>query len=270
MTTPLLDPARGRDPQRALHDRLEDAYLALARTSGRFYERRTSRGVFHGFAGLDAATMNRVALLRCPDAGGVIEVLDEAEAFFAERRVPWSVQLTPYAEPGEVARVLRGEGFTLASELSVMTLGRLVEPPLPAARHVTVRPCGPGELSAFTALIMDAFRMPARFFPALVDINQAWVAGGAHAYLAERNGTPVGTALLASCDGVSGIYNVCTTRAHRRSGVATALMAAAIEDHRATGDDVLTLQVASGSIAERLYERLGFARRYGWTLYARG
>ena len=51
--------------------------------------------------------------------------------------------------------------------------------------------------------------MPRRFYPALLDMTEAWREhGGARLYFAEERGEPVATALLAtSPDGVAGIYN---------------------------------------------------------------
>lgn len=256
---------------RALHDRLERAYFALARTSARWFEMLTPRALCGGFAGLDSPTMNRLALLEAADERDLDDALMDAGAFFAARRLGWSAQLTPFSRPANAAALLRRRGFHLVSELSVMTLSPLAELPPRRAPHldVDIRPASANEIGRFTQLTIEAFRMPPRFYPALTDVNRAWVDAGATAYLALHDGQPVGTALITRHAGVAGIYNVATARQHRGRGVATSLMRRAMTDFRDFEEDVLTLQVARGSTAESFYERIGFRARYGWELYTR-
>jgi GNAT superfamily N-acetyltransferase len=112
---------------------------------------------------------------------------------------------------------------------------------------------------------MDVFRMPRRFYPALVDMTDAWRRAGAKLYVAEADGKIVGTTLMAVIDGVAGIYNVATTRGARRQGIAKALMARALDD--SLDADVVTLQVAPEGFVEGFYLDLGFEPRYTWRFY---
>ncbi len=256
---------------RVLHDRLETAYFSLARTSPRWFEVRTPKALIGGFAGLDSPTMSRVALLDAPDDGAFEDVLDDAAAFFAARRLPWSVHLTPFSRPATAAAVLRRRGFGVVSELTVMTRSPLAGPPVARADHaaVAVREVAPDEIARFTAHVIDAFHLPPRFQPGIQDVNRAWIEAGGRAYFAIIGEQVVGTALLTRHDGVAGVYNVATLRPWRGRGVATALMRRIALDHRALPERTLTLQVARGSMAESFYERLGFMPRYSWTLYAK-
>ena len=113
---------------------------------------------------------------------------------------------------------------------------------------------------------MEVFRMPRRFYPALLDMTQAWRDHGAKLYLGEVEDEVVSTTLLAEVDGVAGIYNVGTLRKARRQGLAKAMMARALEDAR--GADLVTLQVAPDGFTERFYLDLGFMPRYTWRFYA--
>lgn len=253
---------------RALHDRLEGAYFGLAHASSRWFEHRDGRSLMGGFAGLDSPTMNRVALVDARDDRELDATLAEAARFFGGHGVPWSVQLTPFSRPVAAEDLLLARGFALALELTVMTLSPLADPP--RARDVAqVREARADELALFTSLTVDAFRMPARYYAPLLDVNEAWVRAGARAFLAFDGGEPIGTALLAPGPDVTGVYNVATLRPWRRRGVARLLMRHLVREHAATGRRWLTLQVAAGSPAETMYRLLGFEKRYAWRLFAR-
>lgn len=274
MTTLAEDSTPPRDAAlRALHDALEGAYFGLARGSSRWYERVAPEAVMGGFAGLDSPTMSRVALLAARDERGLDAVLADAGRFFEERRVPWSVQVTPFARPVGIERLLEARGFALALELSVMTLSPLAEAAAPRAdserASVRVREVREEDVARFTALTVDAFRMPARFQTPLLEVNQSWMRAGARAFFAMEGGEPIGTALLAPGRDVTGVYNVATLRPWRRRGVARQLMAHLTRLHSESGRKWLTLQVATGSPAEALYKNLGFEARYAWRLFAR-
>ena len=77
-------------------------------------------------------------------------------------------------------------------------------------------------------------------------------------YIAYLEGQPVGVTHLICDEGTAGIYAVGTLRAHRRRGVATALMVRAVHDAQAAGCDVIGLRTLAGGDAERLYAALGF------------
>ena len=113
---------------------------------------------------------------------------------------------------------------------------------------------------------MEVFRMPRRFYPALLDMTQAWRDHGAKLYLGEVDGEVVSTTLLATVDGVAGVYNVGTVRRARRQGLARGMMARALADARDA--DVVTLQVAPDGFTERFYLDLGFMPRYAWRFYS--
>lgn len=252
---------------RALHDRLEEAYFVqMSQGGGRWFERRRTGYLLAGFAGLDSPTMSRLAVQDLTERG-LEEAIEEATAFFDERNLPWCVHLTPLSRPEDAVRLLRSKGFYLASELTVMTRER--EAPVRTAPSVRVREMDPREAGAFTALAVDAFRMPTRYLAPLTDITRGWIDSGARAYVAEVEGRPAGTAMLAEAKGVHAIYNVGTLRAFRRRGVAHTLMARAFEDAKAESAKTVTLQVATGSEAEAMYQKLGFESRYRWQLFAR-
>lgn len=250
-------------PGDPLSERLEGAYYALTRTTRRHFGRKGSGWFLTGVAGLDAPTMNRAVVEEAPTAE-VERLLREAEAFFSERECAWSVVLSTFRDTSRWHSELVMRGFSPSTTLDVLVR----EPgPLEDARpDPRVRLAEPGETALFTEILMEVFRMPRRFFPALLDMTEAWREAGARLYLAESEGEPVATALLATIDGVAGIYNVGTLRRARRQGLARGLMARALED--AAGADLVTLQVAPEGFTEGFYLDLGFVPRYSWRFYS--
>lgn len=248
----------------ALGARLDDAYNALMATTRRHYEREGRGWSLSGIAGLDTPTMNRASVhgapsVECP------RLVTHAADFFAERGVPWSAVLSSTGHGADWHASLLGFGFMFSSSLDILARpsGHVLE-----ASRLPVRVVEKDELGTFTELLIEVFHMPRRFYPALRDMSAAWQENGATLYFGLDDDEPVATALVAPMDGVAGIYNVGTRRAYRKQGFAKALMAHAFED--SLDADVVTLQVAPGSIAEHFYLRMGFEPVHAWRFYTPG
>ena len=259
----VLQGGRGwaEDP---LSSRLDAAYYALTRLTTRHFGRRGEGWFLTGVAGLDAPTMNRCAV---EDAGAedVEAVFRQAASYFGERDCSWSVVLATYRDVTRWHSELVMRGFSPSTSLDV-----LVREPGPMADaspdDPRIRLARADETPVFTEVLMEVFRMPRRFYPALLDMTDAWRAHGAKLYLGEAEGEVVSTTLLATVDGVAGIYNVGTLRKARRQGLARAMMARALHD--AQDADLVTLQVAPDGFTERFYLDLGFLPRYSWRFYS--
>lgn len=249
-------------PEDPLAARLDAAYYSLTRTTARHFGRPREGWFLTGVAGLDAPTMNR-AVVEHADAYDVERVTSEAATYFGERDCSWSVVLATFRDTQRWHGELVARGFHCASTLDVLVRepGPLDDP----GPSDDVRLAAASELPAFTECLMDVFRMPRRFYPALLDMTEAWRKSGARLYVVERDGELVATTLLALVDGVAGIYNVGTVRHARRQGLARAMLARALEDARDA--DVVTLQVAPEGFVEGFYLDLGFAPRYAWRFY---
>ncbi|HUR67892.1 MAG TPA: GNAT family N-acetyltransferase [Candidatus Thermoplasmatota archaeon] len=260
--------------------RLDRAYYALTRTTERHFGRDAGAGWFlTGVAGLDAPTMNR-AVVDTADTHEVARLLDDATRFFTERDCVWSVVTSSFRDTSRWHSELLMRGLSLSTSLDVLARepGAMAGP----VPDVQVREAGPDETGLFTDILMEVFRMPRRFYPALLDMTEAWRKSGAKLYFGlDEDGQPMSTTLLSFMDGVepagstsrgqgrggvAGIYNVGTLRRARRQGHAKALMARALED--AKGADVVTLQVAPEGFVQQFYLDLGFAPVYHWKFYA--
>jgi len=84
--------------------------------------------------------------------------------------------------------------------------------------------------------------------------------GRAEVWLATRIGMPVATAtVVRDLDGLAVVQDVVTHPAHRRRGIARALVSAAVAfEQRTRPDDRILLAVTEGGPAELLYRSLGF------------
>lgn len=252
-------------PDAALAERLERAYYGLTEQTHRHFARRGKGWLLTGVAGLDAPTMNR-AVVESDELADLDAMLEEANRYFGERDLSWSALLASFRPCARWHGELIRRGFQPTSSLDVLVRPPGEPPAVDLADGASVRVVGRDEVGVFTDLLMDVFRMPRRFYPALLDMTDAWRRAGATLYFAEAEGAPAATALLARTDGVAGIYNVGTLRHHRRLGLARALMERLLDDARDA--DVVTLQVAPEGFVERFYLDMGFQPCYHWRFYS--
>lgn len=245
--------------------KLDEAYYALTRTTERHFGRDEPGWALTGVAGLDAPTMNRAAVFDAP-VDDVQRVINVATDFFGERQCAWSVVLSSFRDTSRWHSELVMRGLHVSTTLDV--LARDASAPVPVASGgPVVREARPDETPLFTELLTEVFRMPRRFYPALLDMTEAWRQSGAKLYFGlDERGEAVSTTLLSSTRGVAGIYNVGTLRRARQQGHARALMARALADAREA--EVVTLQVAPDGFVQQFYLDLGFAPVYHWTFYA--
>jgi GNAT superfamily N-acetyltransferase len=69
-------------------------------------------------------------------------------------------------------------------------------------------------------------------------------------------GLPVATCEVLVADGVAGVYNVATLRAHQRRGIGTGMVVAALDLATRRGCDLASLQASAEGLP--VYQRLGF------------
>ena len=205
------------------------------------------------------------------DAGGtskdaVIEYV--TKAFRRNGLVP-HFQLWSITRPDDFGVDLWQRGFQEDGELDVMVWKRV--PGAEAPKTVSVRPVrGEADMATAVDLVIEGFGFPSEWKDVMLSslTDEAEDVSG-QTLLAELDGETVGVAaLLRTGDRITGLYSVATAPGFRRRGVATALTLRCIESFQKSGDEVLTLQVRSGSDAQRLYEKLGFETAYTLSLYS--
>lgn len=197
------------------------------------------------------------------------QVIDHVvETFRAQRLVP-HFQLWEITRPTDFSVDLWQRGFQEEGQLDVMVWRQPSR--VAPSKDVQIRPATtPADLERAVDIVLEGFGFPREWKTVLVsslETESDEIRG--QTFLAEVDGSPAGVASLVTAGGgISGIYSVATVPPFRRRGVATALSLRCIEAHQATDHEVLTLQVAHGSDAQRLYARLGFDTAYGLTLHS--
>jgi ribosomal protein S18 acetylase RimI-like enzyme len=182
------------------------------------------------------------------------------------RTVPWSGPEWPqrlHAEGLEPAEVLLYMEKPLRSHIPAGAPGGVIEVASPAEALAFAAAQGGGFLeqddahsawwrATFERMALKNYSNSSQFF-----------------YLIRAEETPAAVTLVVRTKGVFGIYAVATRPEFRGRGFATTLLARAQHDAVQRGGERLTLQVAEGSYAERLYRKLGFTLAFRSPAYRR-
>lgn len=204
------------------------------------------------------------------DAGDTSKegVIDYVVKTFRGHGLAPHFQLWSITRPPDFGVDLWQRGFEEDGELDVMVwrTPKAVPPP-EGVRVRSVR--GDEDTATAVDLVLRGFDFPLGWKDVLLSsLGLDTVGLTGQTFLAEIGGVPVGVAaLVRPGDSIAGIYSVATVPEFRRRGVATALSLKCIEAYQDTTDQVLTLQVASRSDAQRLYEKLGFETAYTLALH---
>jgi GNAT superfamily N-acetyltransferase len=166
-----------------------------------------------------------------------------------------AAHLSPLDRPKNIAKHLERRGLRETLRTHAMVFRGDPES-VPVNAEITVRHAEPDDATSW-ALINGGGERWARKL-SLATVLEGVHHAGNYFYLAYVDGEPVGTTQLLIDGATAGIYAVATVKAHRRKGVATALLAAALRDALAAHCDVIGLRTVAGSDAERLYARFGF------------
>ena len=213
----------------------------------------------------DGAPFNKVVGL---GFGGTPDevALDEIELAYAARGSAVQVELAHMADP-EVGMLLTGRGYRLVAFENVLgcPLGNAKTPPVPDGVEIT--PCRDDELDTWIDVVVTGFANPDdqgvashEDFPREIveRAERDFVAAGALAYLARREGVVAGGGGLRITDGVAQLVGAATLPAHRRHGVQTALLTSRLADAVAAGCDIAVVTTAPGSKSQQNVQRQGF------------
>jgi GNAT superfamily N-acetyltransferase len=166
-----------------------------------------------------------------------------------------AAHVTPLDRPRSISQHLERRGLQATDRWRTMVFRGDASSIVPAA-GVQVRCIDADDVPAFATVHAAGEKWVRRM--SLAATMQALNEPGNYFYLAYVEGQPVGSTHLL-IDGVTaGIYAVGTSKAHRRKGVATSLLAAALRQALDAGCDVIGLRTLAGSDAERLYGHHGF------------
>ncbi|MFJ8435329.1 GNAT family N-acetyltransferase [Kitasatospora sp. NPDC094019] len=185
------------------------------------------------------------------------EALDRVEDFYAARNLPVAVQVAPAEEHSALDAALDARGYrldaaTLVCAAPVDVVVAFSGPGAPWEVDLAEHPT-PAWLDAYARLDGEGNERAA------ADRLFHRITGPAAHIGVERDGRLVGIGLVVSAPGCAGVFCMATDPAHRRQGIAGAILHVGARWARARGAGTLYLQVmADNAGARRLYERVGF------------
>jgi hypothetical protein len=172
--------------------------------------RQLPEGVTAVVSGVPAATLNGVW---SAGAGCDVESLQAAVELVAQNGLPFCLQVRPRDEH-VAARVARGQTMVVAPPIPLMALAG--PPAAPAVdTELAIRPLEPREAAMHVQVAARAFGATAELF-GLAVTETSLRSPGVRAYLGDRAGRPVATAIAATHAGRVGLYNVATLPDARR------------------------------------------------------
>jgi GNAT superfamily N-acetyltransferase len=188
------------------------------------------------------------------------ERIDLAARHFSSRGLRWSFWFCEDWLAKSLRRkatsVFHRCGLHLSSEMPGMVAESLREA-APIDCELELEPAFSGEaLKEFRQIGALCFHVPPGWFAEVFD-DEMSRRTDFRAWVASRNGAPIGTAAAVLAHGVTGLYNIAILPEYRRHGYGTALTRLAAEEAcRQGGASKLILQASPQGV--RMYERMGF------------
>jgi GNAT superfamily N-acetyltransferase len=183
---------------------------------------------------------------------GATPSIPALEDFYAERAMPVVVQVDPAEHHLDLDGHLAARGYDLAARTLVMTGD--------AATVLTIA----ADLGGIER-VDDQARWPAVFETVTGSVDDLSVINRIEPESILLTKPAQGLGLAVTEDGWTGIYCMATHPDHRRKGVATAVLAAAVRCSLDRGAPQLYLQVEEDNLPARaLYEGLGFTQSHSY------
>ena len=252
-----------------------DAALALRMVTNARLRTAQGWGEYRDMRGALAVTSDApISGLNCisdftTDERSIESMLDIGFALLrAFDREP-AAEMTPLDRPTTIADHLQRRGMTVESRRTWMAYrGDFAS--IATNSDVEVRIVEPDDARTFAAIHGASEPWVKRL--SLATTLTGMLEPGNTFYFGCIEGQPVATLHLLRDGSTAGIYAAITSKAHRRRGVCTTLLARAIRDAQAAGCDVVCLSTDAGGYAGALYEKLSFARVFDsqvWTAVER-
>lgn len=201
------------------------------------------------------------------------EVIDS----FKNRNYTQTWWLGEHSTPANVEDTLTKLGLTrieadvpmMAADLTQMDFSELDV--LSETKKIEVRRVNTGEdLTRWLGVIHEVYQYPDAYIEALRYIFKVMVKDSRSAlaqnFLAEIEDVPVGASSLSLCEGLAGLYYVCTKREARGQGVGTAVTLAPMREARERGYEVGIL--GASQLGFGVYQRVGFKEYFKLQIYS--
>lgn len=200
-----------------------------------------------------ARRRNNSALPVAPD-GRPEETIDAVEAFYAERDLPVTVQISPAERHTVLDAALAARGYRHDAPTLVLTA--------PAGEVLSRVPAGPSV--EITDGLTPQWR-DAHGDPAVSDLVLARIRLSTGYASVTVDGRIAALGLIVAGDGLAGVYCMATGPAYRRRGFAAAVLRAGAAWSVQRGAELMYLQVeANNEGARRLYGNAGFIHSHGY------
>lgn len=204
-----------------------------------------------------------------PSAGSLDRRLRFAQAWFAERRLPFEFRLTSICPDETLDGALADRGFAAESETRVMAMS-LTAPSAGTALNPVGRPFADARIESLDAPAFAAAAGDMRGSSAAdIAAHAGRLAGLAVAIdmivLRDDVDRVIACGMAAREDDLVGIFDVVTHHAHRRQGAARRIVTALLSAARSRGAVRAYLQVEPGNAPARaLYADYGFVDMYAY------
>ena len=187
------------------------------------------------------------------EAAGLAAAYDEIAAAYAEIGAAWTVWVPPHDEHAREVLGRAGHALDASPAVMALELGRIERPAPDALEDWTAE----GEPADIGPLNDRAYTFGTDSFTrALGGLRR----DGLSAYVARRDGRPVGCLIILDHDGNADVEMVAVVPEARGHGVAGKLLAHALADAAERGLETSTL--IATNMGRPVYERLGY-RQFG-------
>lgn len=211
----------------------------------------------------DVWDANHASCVRAASQDEIEQLLARAEREFAHCRHRLFV-IDPSTPPSFVARLALDDYRELTPTIQMVLRGNVAARPQPAA----LRPVeSEDDWQQLAALVHADHDEGARSHdgPLPDEVTRGMIAGyrakfpRAQFFLAREGERACAYGAAVVCeDGVGAVEDLFTLPSHRRRGIATALIAAAVQHVRASGCDLVVIGAHASEPPKRLYRALGF------------
>ncbi|MBI1257720.1 MAG: hypothetical protein GC204_09640 [Chloroflexi bacterium] len=152
-------------------------------------------------------------------------MIDEITALYQPLGVPWSICVSPQAQPGNLAERLSKRGFKPAYNLAKMLRGN--EPAPKIETDLRIERVDQTNVAQFADVGIRGFGFPEVFAPVLASIAEF---PDAYGYVAYDGDVPAAIGHLIVRDEIGELANAVTLPEYRRRGAQGAIMAQRIRD----------------------------------------
>lgn len=238
------------DPLMVVVSAYADTFESLASASG-----RTSRGLQGAVLAISGAPVAALNAIISPDLEPSANEITALAAEGSPWELPWSIHVRGVPDQ-LVAEVAARHGLThFEREPLMIRHSDQGLPREPVVAGLRIRAVSGDELDLYARTVAEGFEAPHEMFNVLADPSLAKIDGMTF-YLAELDGVPVGTGLMATSGDLTGLFNITTLPGYRRRGFGRAITLEMVRSGFTAGAG--TAYLYASDMGESVYRSVGF------------